>query len=59
MFWLLELQSAWNVVQWGALVPEKINFRTSMYKRKGRLEQPYQVLKLWRSNVSAKEVIYV
>ena len=24
VFWVLELQSAWNVVQWGALVPKAI-----------------------------------
>ena len=30
VFWILELQSAWNVVQWGALIPEKINFGTSV-----------------------------
>lgn len=29
-FWILELQSAWDVVQWGALVPEKVNLGTSM-----------------------------
>lgn len=28
-FWILELQSAWDVVQWGALVPEKVNLGTS------------------------------
>ncbi|KAJ5898775.1 Gaa1-like protein [Penicillium taxi] len=30
-FWLAELQSAWNVVQWGALIPDEINFGT-MYR---------------------------
>lgn len=29
LFWILELQSAWNVTQWGALVPEKVNLGTS------------------------------
>lgn len=29
IFWVLELQSAWNVVQWGALIPNEINLRTS------------------------------
>lgn len=28
VFWILELQSAWNVVQWGALIPQKVNFGT-------------------------------
>lgn len=32
IFWLLELQSAWNIVQWGALVPAKVNLGTSMYQ---------------------------
>ena len=29
IFWILELQSAWNVAQWGALVPEEVNLGTS------------------------------
>lgn len=28
-FWILELQSAWNVVQWGALIPNEIDLATS------------------------------
>lgn len=24
-FWLLELQSVWDVVQWGALIPDEIS----------------------------------
>ena len=32
IFWLLELQSAWNIVQWGALVPAKVNLGTSKYQ---------------------------
>lgn len=28
-FWILELQSVWNVVQWGALIPNEINLGTS------------------------------
>lgn len=31
VFWLLELQSVWDVVQWGALVPQKVNLGTSMF----------------------------
>lgn len=30
VLWVLELQSAWDVVQWGALVPAKVNLGTSM-----------------------------
>jgi len=30
-FWLLELQTIWSVVQWGALSPEEINLGTSMF----------------------------
>jgi glycosylphosphatidylinositol transamidase len=29
-FWLLEFQTIWSVVQWGALIPEEINLGTSM-----------------------------
>lgn len=29
LFWVLELQQIWNVVQWGALIPDEINFGTS------------------------------
>lgn len=29
VFWVLELQTAWDVVQWGALVPAKVNLGTS------------------------------
>jgi hypothetical protein len=28
-FWVLELQSAWNVVEWGGLVPNEMNLQTS------------------------------
>lgn len=30
-FWLLEFQTMWSVVQWGALIPEEINLGTSMF----------------------------
>jgi len=33
LFWILELQSAWNVTQWGALVPKEVNLGTSMFPR--------------------------
>lgn len=29
-FWLLELQSVWDVVQWGALIPDEISIATCM-----------------------------
>lgn len=29
VFWISELQSFWNVVQWGALIPSEIGFGTS------------------------------
>ncbi|KAL8840236.1 MAG: hypothetical protein Q9170_001443 [Blastenia crenularia] len=31
LFWILELQKVWNVVQWGALIPKEINLAT-MYR---------------------------
>ncbi|OJJ57441.1 hypothetical protein ASPSYDRAFT_153786 [Aspergillus sydowii CBS 593.65] len=31
VFWLLELQTVWSVVQWGAVIPDEMNFRT-MYR---------------------------
>lgn len=30
-FWISELQSFWNVVQWGALIPSEIGFGTSTF----------------------------
>lgn len=30
-FWLLEFQTMWSVVQWGALIPEEINLGTSKF----------------------------
>jgi len=30
-FWIVELQSAWNVTQWGALVPAEVSLGTSMF----------------------------
>lgn len=29
VFWILELQKVWNVVQWGALIPKEVNLGTS------------------------------
>ena len=29
LFWILELQTAWNVTQWGALVPKEVDLGTS------------------------------
>ena len=31
LFWILEFQTAWNVAQWGALVPKEVNLGTSMF----------------------------
>ena len=28
-FWLLEFQSVWNIIQWGALIPREVNLGTS------------------------------
>jgi hypothetical protein len=30
-FWVLELQTMWSVVQWGALIPDEIGLGTSMF----------------------------
>ena len=35
LFWILELQTAWNVAQWGALVPKEVNLGTSTFSRLG------------------------
>ena len=32
IFWILELQSAWDVIHWGALIPNKVNLGTSTYQ---------------------------
>ena len=29
LFWILEFQTAWDIAQWGALVPLQVNFSTS------------------------------
>jgi len=29
IFWISELQSIWNVVQWGALIPQEVGLSTS------------------------------
>ena len=29
IFWVLELQTAWDVPAWGALIPKEINLGTS------------------------------
>ena len=42
VFGILELQSAWNVAQWGALIPKEVNLGTSEWKlpkrRRARLD---------------------
>jgi glycosylphosphatidylinositol transamidase len=30
VFWLLELQTVWSVVQWGSLTPDEIGIGSSM-----------------------------
>lgn len=30
VFWLLELQTVWSVVQWGSVIPDEMNLSTSM-----------------------------
>ena len=30
LFWILELQSAWDVATWGALVPQSVSLSSSM-----------------------------
>ena len=37
VFWLLEFQSVWNIMQWGSLIPKEVNLGTSMSTG---LEQP-------------------
>lgn len=32
IFWILELQQVWNVIQWGALIPQEINLATSRFR---------------------------
>lgn len=36
-FWLLELQSKWNVIYWGALVPNEVNLGTSEFHSQAQL----------------------
>ena len=36
IFWTLELQPAWNVPDWGGLIPNEINLGTSMVPAKQR-----------------------
>ena len=36
-FWVLELQSAWDVATWGALIPREVNLKTSMCKPQDNL----------------------
>ncbi len=33
VFWVLKLQSAWDVTQWGALIPKEVNLGTSKINR--------------------------
>lgn len=38
LFWILELQTAWDIAQWGALVPLQVNFSTSTSTSLGAYE---------------------
>ena len=38
LFWILELQTAWDIAQWGALVPLQVNFSTSTSTSPGAYE---------------------
>ena len=41
VFWILELQSAWNVAQWGALVPKEVNLGTSTFLKLQTAHNPH------------------
>lgn len=38
LFWILELQTAWDIAQWGALVPLQVNLTTSTSTHLGDYE---------------------
>lgn len=38
LFWILELQTAWDIAQWGALVPLQVSFSTSTSTSLGAYE---------------------
>lgn len=42
LFWILELQTAWDIAQWGALVPLQVNLTTSRSTRLGDYEASRQ-----------------
>lgn len=42
LFWILELQTAWDIAQWGALVPLQVNLSTSTSTRLGDYEASRQ-----------------
>ena len=44
VFWILELQSAWDVASWGALVPKEVNLGTSKYSER-RTSQRFHKLR--------------
>ncbi|KAI4106267.1 MAG: hypothetical protein L6R37_002249 [Teloschistes peruensis] len=44
LFWVLELQQIWNVVQWGALIPDEINFGTTLVPLLERFESEHGTL---------------
>jgi glycosylphosphatidylinositol transamidase len=46
-FWLLELQTIWSVVEWGALIPDKINLGTSMRYPAGSFGNEQYLREYW------------
>ena len=60
IFCILELQSAWNVAEWGALVPKEVNLFSSEYhllldqERQGRIA----TANAWRISVQDEHLPY-
>ena len=40
LFWILEFQTAWDIAQWGALVPLQVNLGTSTSSSAGATKRP-------------------
>jgi glycosylphosphatidylinositol transamidase len=52
-FWILELQSAWDVIQWGGLIPREIGLGTSMWlSSKANMALQFDLRKV-EANISA------
>ena len=41
LFWVLELQKAWDVTQWGALIPKEVNLGTSTFLPSGLMSNDW------------------